>query len=199
MQTDDDPWAGARTAARADVKSALARGVRTCPACGAEQRSGGRFCDACGADMTARHRKPPKWRTPALIVLGLLVFTAAVYPLARVLRDDAATERERTAQREAALKAEELARLRVDARPVRAGGLPLPDGADPVAFRARQLTHAEGRIAADGRRRAEECEHGHVPRYAFCTSGLSRSADELSDSATLPVASTYPRVETSSA
>jgi hypothetical protein len=154
MSTDDDPWAGARTAARADVKSALARGVRTCPACGAAQETSGRLCDACGADTTARYRKPPKYRTPLLIVLGLLLFAAAVYPLARLLRDDAATERERTARREAVRKEAELARLRIDARPVRADGLPLPDGADPAAFRAEQVTDAEGKIAADGRRRA---------------------------------------------
>src|ERR671912_2089081 len=156
MADDEDPWAGARTAARADVKSALARGVRTCSACGAEQETSGRFCDACGADTTARHRKPPKWRTPALIVLGLLLFAAAVYPFASLLRDDAAAERERTAQRQAALEKAEIARLRIDARPVRAEGLKPPADADPVAFRAEQVTDAEAEIAADGRRRAAE-------------------------------------------
>ena len=154
MTGDEDPWAGARTAAREDVKAALARGVRTCPACGAEQETSGRFCDVCGADTTARFRRPPRYRTPALIVLGLLVLAAAAYPLARLLRDDAAAERERTAQRQAALKEAELARLRIDSRPVRAEGLPVPDGADPAAFRAEQVADAEGKIAADGRRRA---------------------------------------------
>jgi hypothetical protein len=156
MADDEDPWTGARTAARADVKSALARGVRTCPACGAEQETTGRFCDACGADTTARYRKPPKWRTPALIILGLLVFAAAVYPFARLLRDDAAAERERTAQRQAAIEKAEIARLRIDARPVRAEGLKPPENADPVAFRAEQVTDAEAEITADGRRRAAE-------------------------------------------
>ncbi len=168
MITDEDPWAGARTAAREDVKAALARGVRTCPACGTEQATSGRFCDACGADTTARFRKPPQYRTPALIVLGLLLFAAASYPLARLLRDDAATERERTAQREAARKEAELARLRIDARPVRADGLPLPGGADAVAFRADQVSDAEGKIAADGR--------GAPPRARSTAPSRARSA-----------------------
>ena len=150
----DDPWAGARTAARDDVKAALARGVRRCPACGAEQQSSGRFCDACGADLTARYRKPPKYRTAALIVLGLLLVAAAAYPLVRLLRDDAATERTRSEQRAAARERAEIARLTRDARPVRARGLPVPDGADPVAHRAAQVTDAESQIVADARGRA---------------------------------------------
>src|SRR5688572_14087122 len=104
----EDPWAGARTAARDDVKAALARGTRICPACGTEQDARGRFCETCGADMTARYRKPPRWRTPAIVVLGLALFALAAYPLVNVLRDDAADERERTAQRQAALKAAEI-------------------------------------------------------------------------------------------
>jgi len=150
----DDPWTGARTAAREDVKAALARGVRLCPACGAEQQSSGRFCDACGADLTARYRKPRKYRTAALIALAVLVVAAAAYPLVQALRDDAAGERTRAEQRLAALKQAELARLTRDIRPVRADGLPVPDGADPVAHRAAQVTDAERKIAADGRERA---------------------------------------------
>src|SRR3712207_7343535 len=38
------------------------------------------------------------------------------------------------------------------------------------------------------RLRAEECDHGgHAPRYALCTSGFVRSAEDSSVSATLPV------------
>ena len=37
---------------------------------------------------------------------------------------------------------------------------------------------------------AEECEYGHAPRYAFWTSGFSRSEADSSDSATVPVSST---------
>ena len=169
MTTDQDPWAGARTAAREDVKAALARGVRTCPACGAEQATSGRFCDACGADTTARYRKPPRWRTPALVVLGLLVLAAAAYPLARLLRDDAAADRERTAQRQAALKEAEIARLRIDSRPVRAEGLPVPDGTDPVAFRDEQVTDAERAITADGRERAAEGTVDRAPKGTECS------------------------------
>src|SRR5829696_6892801 len=91
--TTDDPWTGARTAARDDVKAALARGIRLCPVCGAEQESSGRFCDACGADLTARYRKPRKYRAAALIALAVLVVAAAAYPLVQALRDDAAGER----------------------------------------------------------------------------------------------------------
>jgi predicted nucleic acid-binding Zn ribbon protein len=109
--TTEDPWAGARTAARDDVKAALARGARHCPACGHEQDSSGRFCDACGADLTARYRKPRKYRTAAVVVLGLLLLAAAAYPLVQLLRDDAAIERERTAERQAALEAAEIERL----------------------------------------------------------------------------------------
>ena len=154
--TTEDPWAGARTAARDDVKTALARGTRTCPACGAEQETSGRFCGACGADMTARHRKPPRWRTPAIVILGLALFALAAYPLVDLLREDAADERERTAQRQAQLKAAEIERLTEDSRPVRAQGLPLPAGGDPVAFRADQIADAEAKITADGRERAAE-------------------------------------------
>ena len=50
------------------------------------------------------------------------------------------------------------------------------------------------------RRGSDDCEvGGHAPRYAFCTSGFSRSDAEASSSATLPVSSTYARLETSSA
>jgi hypothetical protein len=150
----EDPWAGARTAARDDVRTALVRGTRICPACGAEQETGGRFCDKCGADTTARYRKPPRWRTPAIVVLGLALFALAAYPLVNLLRDDAADERERTAQRQAALEAAEIKRLTEDSKPVRAQGLPVPAGADPVAFRAEQITDAEARITADGQERA---------------------------------------------
>ena len=152
--TTEDPWSGARTAARDDVRAALARGVRHCPACGAEQESRGRFCDACGADLTARYRKPSKYRTPALVILAVLVFAAAAYPLARLLRDDAAEQRTRTEQREAALERKEIARLTRDARPVRAAGLPVPDGTDPVAHRAAQVTDAQGQITVDAQGRA---------------------------------------------
>ena len=167
--TTEDPWTGARTAARDDVKAALARGTRTCPACGSEQVASGRFCDHCGADMTVRYRKPPRWRTPVIVVLGLALFALAAYPLVDLLRDDAADERERTAQRQAALKVAEIKRLTEDSKPVRATGLPLPGGADPVAFRAEQIADAEGRITADGagarrRRPARRRHQGHRVR-----------------------------------
>jgi len=152
--TTDDPWAGARTAARDDVKAALARGARRCPACGHEQESSGRVCDACGADLTARYRKPPKWRTPVLVVAGLALFAAAAYPLVNLLRDDAEVHRERTAQRQAALKRAEIERITRDSKPVRAEGIPLPAGADPLAFRADQVADAEAKITADGQARA---------------------------------------------
>jgi hypothetical protein len=166
--TTEDPWAGARTAARDDVKAALARGVRICPACGHEQEASGRFCGACGADLTERHRKPPKWRMPVIVVVGLALFAAAAYPLVNLLRDDAAVERERTAQRQAALQQAEIERITRDSKPVRAQGLALPDGGDPVAFRADQVTDAEGRITADGQQRVAEGRLDGPIRGAEC-------------------------------
>ena len=154
--TTEDPWAGARTAARDDVKTALARGTRTCPACGTEQDTSGRFCDACGADMTARYRKPPRWRTPAIVILGLALFSLAAYPLVDLLREDASETREREQARQAALKAAEIKRITEDSKPVRAKGLPVPAGTDAVALRPEQIADAEGKITADGRARAAE-------------------------------------------
>jgi len=134
--TTEDPWAGARTAARDDVKTALARGTRICPACGTEQDTSGRFCDACGADMTARYRKPPRWRTPAIVILGLALFSLAAYPLVDLLREDASETREREQARQAALKAAEIKRITEDSKPVRAKGLPVPAGTEYTAAAA---------------------------------------------------------------
>src|ERR1700742_3640090 len=64
-----------------------------------------------------------------------------------------------------------------------------------VALAVRQVAGGDARqqpdVEVDQRLGADEREQGgHVPRYAFCTSGLVRSALELSDITTRPVSST---------
>ena len=156
--TTEDPWAGARTAARDDVKTALARGTRLCPACGHEQESSGRFCDACGADLTARYRKPPQaGARRRIVVLGLALFAARGLPPGRTCcATTPRTERERTAQRQAALKARgDQAASPADSKPVRAEGLPRPRRRRPrrLPRRSRSPTRRR-RITADGQARA---------------------------------------------
>ena len=107
--------------------------------------------------MTARYRKPPRYRTPALIVLGLLVFAAASYPLARLLRDDAA-DRAR-AHRPAPGRAEGGRARAAAHRPQpgpRARASRSPTAPTPSPSARTQVTDAEAQITADGRRRAAE-------------------------------------------
>src|SRR6185503_18896263 len=56
-----------------------------------------------------------------------------------------------------------------------------------------------GERQVQGLRTYRSEDEGHAPRYAFWTSGFSRSADALSERAIVPVSSTYARSETSSA
>jgi hypothetical protein len=149
----DDPWAAARASQRDDVRAALAPRERRCPACGSPQQ-GGRTCGNCGADLTARYAKGASRRKLLYAALAAIALIAISVPVVGALREDAASERERAAQRQAALEAAERERLARDARPVRADGPRRAEGADPLEHRVALITEAESLIAADARRRA---------------------------------------------
>ena len=150
----EDPWAGARDAARDDVVAKLGTGERTCPHCGSHQpRSGGRRCANCGLDMTQRYAKPRNWRAIGIVVGVLAVVAALSYPLVSVLRGDAADEQATAAKQRQAEIAAERKRLEKDVQPVRAQGPALPAGADPVVFRGDLVADGERRIAEDARGR----------------------------------------------
>src|SRR5687768_9969636 len=102
----DDPWAAARASQRDDVRAALAPRERRCPACGSPQQ-GGRTCTNCGADLTARYAKGASRRKLLYAALAVIALAAISVPIVGALREDAARERERAAQRQAALEAAE--------------------------------------------------------------------------------------------
>jgi hypothetical protein len=149
----DDPWASARASQREDVHAVLAPRERRCPACGATQRATGRTCTECGADLTARFEKGASRRRWLFAGLAVCAVVAVAVPVVGGLREDAAGERERAAERQAALEAAERVRLTRDARPVRADGPPLRAGADPLEHRAALVTEGEELIAEDARGR----------------------------------------------
>jgi hypothetical protein len=152
-QQQDDPWAKARSAQRDDVAAIFAPRTRTCPSCGSEQLESGRICTDCGADMTARFERG-RSRRPLIFAAVVAVLLAAIaIPFAGGLREDAADEREREAAAQRERVAREQARQVRDAKPVRAQGPALPDGADPVAHREQLVADAEQKITADARAR----------------------------------------------
>jgi hypothetical protein len=155
QRAPDDPWAAARAAQRDDVRAVLAPRRRVCPSCGAEQRGPGRRCESCGSDLTARFARWRSLRRYAFAGLAVLVLAGVAVPIVGSLRADAERERERAAQRQAALEAAERERLARDARPVRADGTPLREGDDPLGHRATLVTEGETLIAADARERVE--------------------------------------------
>jgi hypothetical protein len=153
MNQTEDPWARARAAQREDVAAALASRERRCPQCGTIQRGGGRTCSNCGADLTARAPRRIPWRALLIAGAAVLVVTAIAIPVVGGLRDDAADERARAAERQAQLiEAERVRQVRAG-RPVRAVGPAPTNGADPIAHRERLLTDAESKITADARAR----------------------------------------------
>jgi hypothetical protein len=154
QQPQDDQWAAARAAQRDEVRAALVRRERRCPACGALQKGAGRTCSACGADLTTRFAKGVSRRKLLYAALAVLALIAISIPIVGSLREEAADESARAAARQAALEAAERERLARDARPVRADGTPLREGADPLEHRAALVAEAESLIAADARRRA---------------------------------------------
>ena len=153
MVEEHDPWAAARAAQREDVQAVFAPRERLCPNCGAKQKGPGRKCAECGADLTAHLAR---WRHIRRYVIGALALVALALisiPIVSSLRDEAAGERQRAAERQAALEAAERERIAIDMRPVRAGGTPLRKGEDPLVHRAALVTQAEALIAKDARGR----------------------------------------------
>jgi hypothetical protein len=154
-QQQQDVWAKAREAQREDVAKLFAPRRQTCPACGAEQETGGRRCDTCGADLIA-HRERTRARRPLLFAgIVAVVLVAIAIPVVSGLRDDAATERDRAAAAQKERIAAEKARQIRDARPVRAAGVPVAAGEDVAAHRQRLLADAEDKITADARARVQ--------------------------------------------
>jgi hypothetical protein len=153
LPSSDDGWESARAATRDDVRAVMAPRERRCPACGHVQRSGGRNCEQCEADLTARVAKPRPWKRIVLVAAAVLVIAAAVFPLVSAMRDDAADERAAAGKRQATLEASERARLRADARPVRARGPAAVAGAGALEHRVALVRFGEGKIAADARGR----------------------------------------------
>jgi sporulation related protein len=49
----------------------------TCPRCGAHLAAGQDWCLECGTAATTRIARPPSWRVPAAIVLGVLALAGA--------------------------------------------------------------------------------------------------------------------------
>jgi hypothetical protein len=152
-QQQEDPWAAARASQGDDVRAALAPRERRCPACGAPQSGYGRRCGECGADLTARYSRWASRRKLIGAGVAALVLIAASIPFIASWRDDAAGERERAEQRQAALEAAERERLTEDARPIRADGRPAAAGVDALEHRAALVTQAEGLITQDARGR----------------------------------------------
>src|SRR5687767_10467076 len=104
MNEQDDPWAGARASQRDDVAAALAPRERRCPACGTVQRDGGRICANCGADLTARAPRRIPWPPLLFGAVAVFMLAAIAVPVIGGLRDDAADERDRAAERQAQLR-----------------------------------------------------------------------------------------------
>jgi predicted nucleic acid-binding Zn ribbon protein len=150
---EHDPWAAARASQRDDVHRALAPRQRHCPACGAAQSGAGRLCTSCGADMTARFTKGVPRRRLLYAGLAILVLAAVALPVVGGLRDEAADERERAAERQAQLREAERARQVRDARPVRVDGPAPAAGEEPLEHRARLLGFGEAKITEDARER----------------------------------------------
>jgi len=153
MSDQDDPWAGARASQRADVAQALAPRERRCPSCGSVQRGGGRLCSACGADLTARAPRRIPWRALLIAGAAVLVVVAIAIPVIGGLRDEAAGERERAAQRQAQRIEAERARQVRDARPVRVAAPAPAADEESLAHRERLLRFGERKITEDARAR----------------------------------------------
>ena len=152
-ESPDDIWEAARAAQREDVRAVFAPRARVCPSCGATQSGAGRRCESCGADLTARFARWRSLRKWALAGAAVIVLAGISVPVVNSLRDDAAEQRDRAAARQAALEAAERERLTIDAQPVRAAGIPLREGDDPLAHRSSLVAEAERRIAKDARGR----------------------------------------------
>ena len=136
--------------------AALAPRERRCPACGAVQRGGGRRCENCGADLTARFAQGRSRRAWVFAAIVGLVLAAIAVPVVAGMRDDAAGERQRAAERQERLRAAERARQERDAVPVRATAPAGAPGADALTRREELVRFGEEQITADANRRVAE-------------------------------------------
>jgi hypothetical protein len=150
----EDPWEAARVAARSDVAEVLAPRQRTCPACGHVESGPGRVCAACGADLVSRRPgRRWRWRAAAAALLGLALIVAAVAVLTVPARRDARILAERQQASEKALKAAEVRRLRIDARPRQGAGPGRRRGQDAIGHRRELVATVERLITRDARAR----------------------------------------------
>jgi hypothetical protein len=153
MSQQHDPWAAARASQRDDVAAALAPRERRCPSCGSVQRDGGRLCTNCGEDLTARAPRRIPWRPLLIAGAAVVVLAAIAVPVVSSMRDDAAGERERAAQRQRERVEAERARQVRDAKPVHASGPVATAGEDRLEHRVRLLRSGERQITEDARAR----------------------------------------------
>src|SRR3954468_22718652 len=135
MSETEDLWERARASTQADVAAALAQRERRCPRCGASQRSSVRTCTSCGGELSVRFAARRSRRPLVVTTLVVLALVAVGIPVFSGLRDEAAKERARAAQRQEALDAAGGARLPRAPRPVRARGPRPAAGAAPLAHR----------------------------------------------------------------
>ena len=136
--------------------AALAPRERRCPACGAAQSGGGRRCTNCGADLTARFSRGGSRRAWVFAAVVAAVLAAVSIPVVGALRDDAADERARAAERQRQITAAERVRQERAAVPVRATAPAAPAGVDPIEHRAALVRFGEDQITADANRRVAE-------------------------------------------
>jgi septal ring-binding cell division protein DamX len=72
------------TATEAPEQQAPARAPRRCPRCGNELTPEQEWCLSCGADVGTTIARPPSWRGPIALVIGLLAIAAIAIVLALV-------------------------------------------------------------------------------------------------------------------
>jgi hypothetical protein len=132
MTDSHDPWAGARTAQREEVRAIWAG--RSAPAPPGPPR---------------RNR-----RRLAIIVAVVLAVTAVIaFVFVPAMRDDADEFHRNQAAEQERLEAAERVRLRREGRPVRTRGPAPRPGETPLRHRARLVAAGEAAITGDARRR----------------------------------------------
>lgn len=135
--SDEDPWDGARTAQREEVRAIWA----------------GR-----GAPAPREPRRTPRRRI-ALISAGALAVVAVIaFVFVPAMRDDADEFARRQAAELRRAKAAERARLLREGIPVRRTGPSRQAGEAPLAHRERLVAAGEAAITADARRRVASGE-----------------------------------------
>lgn len=149
----EDPWSGARDAARDQVRAALARSERErdCPHCGRRGRTSGATCPHCGVLYTQAVRRPrPRWLAPALVA-AVAALTAAIVLVVIPRVDTSKAHHTRQARAAAAsAAARELRALRIEQRPRRLTFAPAASHGGRVAL----VHRLEAAITRDARARA---------------------------------------------